>query len=144
MNKHLQQRQVKLFLSTHFQCLMKTFTINLGILSAIILNSLNMDHILKMISDSYQTIFLIILLPFILFDSAIKIPRRYFFKNFGTILLFALLGTLLTTIVTTVLFWLSSIADIFYMHFSWVQCFAFSAIIAATDPVAVLSSFKEI
>jgi len=32
---------------------MKTFTINLGILSAIILNSLNMDHILKMISDSY-------------------------------------------------------------------------------------------
>ena len=35
-------------------------------------------------------------------------------------------------------------ADLFYVEFSWVQCLAFSSIIAATDPVAVLAIFKEV
>jgi len=42
-----------------------------------------------------------------------------------------------------VLFWVCNLGGLFYIEFSFIHCCGFAAIIAATDPVAILSIFKK-
>lgn len=58
------------------------------------------------IKGSFEALFMIVLLPPILFESALNMKKKTFFKNFGSILLFAFIGTLIAVIVTATLMWL--------------------------------------
>lgn len=69
--------------------------------------------------------------------------NKNFFKNGGTIFMFAFLGTFISIITVSLLtFALGQVgwANEFSMKESW----AFGSLISATDPVSVLAIFKEI
>lgn len=68
--------------------------------------------------------------------------KKYFFNNIGSIILFAIIGTLIATIITgTFIYYIGKIG--LATAFTGKEAFAFGALISATDPVAVLSIFSE-
>ena len=68
--------------------------------------------------------------------------KKVFFKNIGSIFMFAFLGTFIAILSSTVMFYLIGKLD-FVPTFTFRESFAFSALISATDPVSVLALFKE-
>lgn len=118
-------------------------TVLVGMIFGILLLSLDVRAYTKDLSDYFSNIFLIILLPPIIFESGYNIRKKPFFKNIGTILLFSFAGTFISIMTSSVLFWCfgqTSICPVF----TWKESFAFGALISATDPVSVLAVFKEV
>ena len=116
-------------------------TTTLGILFGLLLHVFDAKTIETTIKNSFEPLFMIILLPTILFSSALKMNQYYFFKNLGTILLFAFGGTLLTISINTLLMYawtLSGYGMVIPFHY----CLVFSTLISATDPVSVLATFE--
>ena len=68
--------------------------------------------------------------------------KKSFFKNFGSILMFAIFGTALAAIITSLLIYLAGFMGI-ATQMGLLDCLAFGSFISATDPVAVLAIFKE-
>ncbi|XP_044283469.1 sodium/hydrogen exchanger 2-like [Varanus komodoensis] len=90
-------------------------------------------------------IFFLYLLPPIVLDAGYFMPSRPFFENIGTILLYAVVGTIWN--VFGIGFSLYGICQVgaFQLHdISLLHNLLFSSLIAAVDPVAVLSVFEEI
>ncbi|XP_036595675.1 sodium/hydrogen exchanger 2-like [Trichosurus vulpecula] len=89
-------------------------------------------------------IFFLYLLPPIVLDAGYFMPSRPFFENIGTILLYAVVGTLWNVLgIGLSLYGICqveyfSLRDISLLHNLW-----FGTLIAAVDPVAVLSVFAE-
>ncbi|XP_043983471.1 sodium/hydrogen exchanger 2-like isoform X1 [Gambusia affinis] len=88
--------------------------------------------------------FFLFLLPPIVLDAGYFLPGRLFFENLGTILWYAVLGTLWNvlgiglSLYAVCLLVPDSLGDISLLH-----CLLFGSLIAAVDPVAVLSVFQE-
>ncbi|XP_028445160.1 sodium/hydrogen exchanger 2 isoform X1 [Perca flavescens] len=88
--------------------------------------------------------FFLFLLPPIVLDAGYFLPGKLFFENLGTILWYAVLGTLWNmlgiglSLYGVCLLAPSSLGDISLLH-----CLLFGSLIAAVDPVAVLSVFQE-
>ncbi|XP_067374445.1 sodium/hydrogen exchanger 2-like [Channa argus] len=88
--------------------------------------------------------FFLFLLPPIVLDAGYFLPGRLFFENLGTILWYAVLGTLWNVVgiglslYGVCLLAQSSLGDVSLLH-----CLLFGSLIAAVDPVAVLSVFQE-
>ncbi|XP_033977316.1 sodium/hydrogen exchanger 2-like isoform X1 [Trematomus bernacchii] len=88
--------------------------------------------------------FFLFLLPPIVLDAGYFLPGRLFFENLGTILWYAVLGTLWNvlgiglSLYGVCLLAQSSLGDVSLLH-----CLLFGSLIAAVDPVAVLSVFHE-
>jgi len=77
------------------------------------------------------------LLPPIILEAGFSMKRRQFFSNFSTILLLAVVGTLIATFVIG-----SIISASGYLPSS--EAFVYAALISAVDPVATLSVFKKV
>lgn len=89
-------------------------------------------------------IFFNILLPPIIFHAGYSMKRRHFFKNFGAILTFALIGTVISTFfIGGFMYSVISIFSSVKSYFSFTDCLFFGAIISATDPVTVLAIFHN-
>ena len=77
-----------------------------------------------------------VLLPPLIFEAAINIRWQDLRKDLGPIIVFATLGVLLSAAVTATI-----------MHFAvgwiWPAAIIFGVLIAATDPVSVIATFKE-
>jgi len=93
-----------------------------------------------------EEIFLYFLLPPIIFEAGFSLSKRHFFLNLATILNFAVLGTLATTVVIGLAVQAAGSAGWFKvgpadaLDFSNPRdAFTFGALISATDPVATLS-----
>ena len=69
--------------------------------------------------------------------------RYFFFKNFGTIILIAFLGTMISIILTSMGMWTVGYLGI-ATALSLKHCWAFGSLISATDPISVLAIFKEV
>jgi len=76
------------------------------------------------------------LLPPLLFEAAYCIPWAQLRRNFSLIVVLATLGVLLSACVTAI--GMHYLAD-----WQWISALVFGALIAATDPVSVISTFKE-
>ncbi|KAJ3039722.1 monovalent cation:H+ antiporter, CPA1 (nhx1) [Rhizophlyctis rosea] len=92
-----------------------------------------------------------LLLPPIILNSGYDMKRKSFFRNFGSILTFALLGTMISTIVIGFLVWvvikfLNAVhwypVDPIEMVF--LDCIVFGAILSSTDPVTILAIFHQL
>ena len=87
-----------------------------------------------------------VMLPFLLFAGAISVNVHELLKDKLTILLLASFGVVFSTFaVGTGLFWLTeqSIFGLSELGLSYVDCLLFGALIAPTDPIAVLAMVKK-
>ena len=89
------------------------------------------------------TTFFLIILPPIIFDEAYNLHKGNFFQNIGSILVFAIFGTIISALVVGGGVWLLGIADIAF-KLSFTESFAFGSIVSAVDPVATLAIFKAL
>ncbi|XP_022254771.1 Na(+)/H(+) exchanger protein 7-like [Limulus polyphemus] len=94
-----------------------------------------------------KVVFLVCSFPFsrIVLESAYSLHDSAFFSNLGTILLYALVGTLLNCFtIGPSLYGLSVAGAMGPVSIGIIECLVFSALISAVDPVAVLAIFQEI
>ena len=90
------------------------------------------------------TMFTLILLPPLMFDAGFRINPVRFLDNVGAIMLFAIVGSLISTFLTGVVLYGSGQAGIVGMVLPLKEAFAFASLISATDPVATLSVFGAV
>jgi CPA1 family monovalent cation:H+ antiporter len=85
-----------------------------------------------------------IFLPGLLFEAAFHINFEQFWRNRLTIFSLAVPGVIAATALTTLI--LTPVADAldYVQHFNWRHALVFGALIAATDPIAVVAIFKEL
>ncbi|OWF54577.1 sodium/hydrogen exchanger 8-like [Mizuhopecten yessoensis] len=89
------------------------------------------------------TIFFIVLLPPIIFESGYNLHKGNFFQNIGSILIFAIFGTVISAMVVGGGIYLLGRAKIAY-ELDLVESFAFGSLISAVDPVATLAIFHAL
>ncbi|XP_057317480.1 sodium/hydrogen exchanger 2-like isoform X2 [Hydractinia symbiolongicarpus] len=87
-------------------------------------------------------LFFYYLLPPIILDAGYFMPSRVFYLNIGTILLYAVLGTMFNTFAVGVS--LYATRNVCNMDISLLQALLFGSLISAVDPVAVLAVFEEV
>merc|ERR1719278_1386801 len=97
----------------------------------------------KRIEAFSPTMFFLILLPPIIFESGYNLHKGNFFQNIGSILVFAILGTAISALVVGGGIHLLGLADVVY-PLTFVQSFAFGSLISAVDPVATLAIFQAL
>lgn len=87
--------------------------------------------------------FTLMLLPIIIFESGYNMKTKgIFFKNIGTILIYAIFGSLFSAIATGLaLSGLFSLKLFDPINMSSIECLIFGSLIAATDPVSTLAVF---
>ncbi|KAM9436831.1 sodium/hydrogen exchanger 1 [Clarias gariepinus] len=90
-------------------------------------------------------LFFLCLLPPIILDAGYFLPIRPFMENLGTILMFAVVGTLWNSFfIGGMLFGVCQLEGTYLSTFDLLPCLLFGAVISAVDPVAVLAVFEEI
>ncbi|XP_073992559.1 na[+]/H[+] hydrogen exchanger 3 isoform X2 [Rhodnius prolixus] len=87
-------------------------------------------------------IFFNIILPPIIFHAGYSLKRKYFFRNLGAILTYAVLGTSISAFVVGVLMY-STLPYISDLKYSFLDTLYFGAIISPTDPVTILAIFND-
>uniref|UniRef100_A0A674CYE2 Sodium/hydrogen exchanger n=1 Tax=Salmo trutta TaxID=8032 RepID=A0A674CYE2_SALTR len=93
-------------------------------------------------------VFFNILLPPIIFHAGYSLKRRHFFRNMGSILAYAFLGTVISCFIIGLLMYgcvtlMKQVGQI-DGDFFFTDCLLFGAIVSATDPVTVLAIFNEL
>ena len=94
----------------------------------------------------FSVLLIDVMLPFLLFAGAISVNVHELLKDKLTILLLASFGVVFSTfVVGTGLFWLTeqTILGLSELGLSYVDCLLFGALIAPTDPIAVLAMVKK-
>eukprot|EP00002_Diphylleia_rotans_P008314 TRINITY_DN1808_c0_g1_i6.p1 TRINITY_DN1808_c0_g1~~TRINITY_DN1808_c0_g1_i6.p1 ORF type:complete len:583 (-),score=96.39 TRINITY_DN1808_c0_g1_i6:536-2284(-) len=87
--------------------------------------------------------FFLYLLPAIIFESGHSLNKDVFFQNIGSILTFAILGTVISTVIVgSGLIFLSHMG--FMPSLGAMDSMAFAALISAVDPVATLAIFQAL
>ncbi|XP_067904102.1 sodium/hydrogen exchanger 2-like [Heterodontus francisci] len=90
-------------------------------------------------------VFFLYLLPPIVLDAGYFMPSRPFFENIGTILWYAVVGTMWNVFgIGLSLYGICQIESFGLKDISLLYNLLFGSLIAAVDPVAVLSVFEEI
>uniref|UniRef100_A0A8C2E4W2 Sodium/hydrogen exchanger n=1 Tax=Cyprinus carpio TaxID=7962 RepID=A0A8C2E4W2_CYPCA len=92
-----------------------------------------------------SNIFFLYLLPPIILDAGYFLPIRQFTENLGTILMFAVVGTLWNAFfVGGLLYGVCQLEGTNLASVNLLSCLLFGSVISAVDPVAVLAVFEEI
>lgn len=92
-------------------------------------------------AGNFQELIFFVFLPVLIFEAATKIPLRRLRENLGAILFLAIVGMLLTTVITaSMLYWGIGHA----VGFPWIAALLAGALLAATDPVAVVAQLKTL
>lgn len=100
------------------------------------------DSIRDLVSFDYQ-IFFNLLLPPIILSSGYELHQGNFFRNIGTILTFAFVGTFLSALVIGVILWLYTRIPLEGLSMSWIDAISVGATLSATDPVTILAIFNS-
>ena len=81
-------------------------TVILGMLAGGLLKLVALEDYMTKLSSHFGTLFMIILLPPIIFESGYNMNKEPFFKNFGTVLAYSFLGTFIAIFTSSILFYL--------------------------------------
>uniref|UniRef100_A0A667YT82 Sodium/hydrogen exchanger n=1 Tax=Myripristis murdjan TaxID=586833 RepID=A0A667YT82_9TELE len=105
------------------------------------------DEMLRKVTFDPE-VFFNILLPPIIFHAGYSLKRRHFFRNIGSILTYAFMGTVISCFVIglTMYCFVSFMKVVGQLggDFYFTDCLFFGAIVSATDPVTVLAIFNEL
>ncbi|PIC18926.1 hypothetical protein B9Z55_024649 [Caenorhabditis nigoni] len=86
--------------------------------------------------------FFMVLLPAIVNDAGLSMQKKEFFFALPKILLFAVVGTVVTALLLAFTMW--AIEGVFEFKPGFLHLFVFATLISAVDPVSVLSTFAEL
>ncbi|KAG6444747.1 hypothetical protein O3G_MSEX003560 [Manduca sexta] len=111
-----------------------------GVLIGALLLSTHSVHVQPLTPDT----FFLYMLPPIILDAGYFMPNRLFFDHLGTILLFAVVGTVFNTLTIGASLWACGQTGMFGCTTPLLDMLLFGALISAVDPVAVLAVFEEI
>lgn len=137
------------------------------ILAGIAMGSILFVADLDVLSPLSPTVFFFCMLPPIILDAGFFMPNRPFFDHLGTILLFAVVGTIFNTftignfplkgshhcskfgVITSytnlgISLWACGLTGLYGFDIPLLETLVFSSLISAVDPVAVLAVFEEI
>ncbi|XP_057333082.1 sodium/hydrogen exchanger 6 isoform X2 [Microplitis mediator] len=90
-------------------------------------------------------IFFNIILPPIIFHAGYSLKRRYFFRNLGAILMFALIGTTISSFVIGLLMYgFFQLVPNLSESFVFLDTLYFGALISPTDPLTIISIFNDL
>ncbi|KAL6054225.1 Sodium/hydrogen exchanger 2, variant 3 [Balamuthia mandrillaris] len=114
--------------------------IMLGVLGGLLLFAVGVSEnsVLQFNTD----LFFILLVPPIIFDAGYHLDKKPFFDNIGTILLYAVIGTVLNNAAIGLCMWGAS--ALFRQEWTVVESLLYGSFISAVDPVAVISIFEEV
>eukprot|EP00736_Rhodelphis_marinus_P003122 Rmarinus@m.22624 len=90
-----------------------------------------------------KEIFLLFLLPPIIFEAGYSMKRKRFFRNFDSFVTLAFVGTCTAAVITAFLVYIIGTTGI-VTELPFLESLVFGALISATDPVTVLAIFGEI
>ncbi|KAL4254702.1 Sodium/hydrogen exchanger [Abortiporus biennis] len=90
-----------------------------------------------------HTLFFNLLLPPIILNSGYELKQENFFRNFGSILTFAFLGTFISAVGVGVLVYIYSFLGLESLNVSLIECLIFGSTLSATDPVTILAIFNQ-
>uniref|UniRef100_A0A8C1RHE8 Sodium/hydrogen exchanger n=1 Tax=Cyprinus carpio TaxID=7962 RepID=A0A8C1RHE8_CYPCA len=115
----------------------------------LILVGLLVGGLIKLVGEAppvlKSEIFFFYLLPPIILDAGYFLPIRQFTENLGTILMFAVVGTLWNAFfVGGLLYGVCQLEGTNLASVNLLSCLLFGSVISAVDPVAVLAVFEEI
>ncbi|XP_075340912.1 sodium/hydrogen exchanger 7 [Odontesthes bonariensis] len=111
------------------------------------INNVEQNDMLRKVTFDPE-VFFNILLPPIIFHAGYSLKKRHFFRNLGSIITYAFLGTAISCFAIGNLMYgvvklmqvVGQLTDKFY----YTDCLFFGAIMSATDPVTVLAIFNEL
>ena len=87
-----------------------------------------------------ESTFYLVMLPIIIFQSGYQLPLGSFFKNLGSISMYAIAGTIISTgVIQGVIY--SAGRNGLILQLTWEEALAFASLLSATDPVATLAMF---
>ncbi|KAK7863748.1 hypothetical protein R5R35_011151 [Gryllus longicercus] len=90
-------------------------------------------------------IFFNIILPPIIFHAGYSLKRKYFFRNLGAILTYALLGTTISSfVVGAVMYGFIQLKQDLKGSFTFLDTLYFGALISSTDPLTILAVFHDL
>uniref|UniRef100_A0AAX7TGS1 Sodium/hydrogen exchanger n=1 Tax=Astatotilapia calliptera TaxID=8154 RepID=A0AAX7TGS1_ASTCA len=105
------------------------------------------DEMLRKVTFDPE-VFFNILLPPIIFHAGYSLKRRHFFRNIGSILAYAFIGTVISCFVIGLIMYgfvsFMKVVGQLGGDFYFTDCLFFGAIVSATDPVTVLAIFNEL
>ena len=114
----------------------------LGIGAGFLLKQMKVEDYMTNLSNHFGNLFMILLLPPIIFEGGYNLQKKPFFKNFGSVLAYSFLGTFIAIFASSIMFYGVGQTPL-SPEFTWREAFAFGSLISATDPVSVISIFKE-
>lgn len=122
-------------------------SIFLGFIVGFIVRLSPMPELRNMLSFDHRYFFNL-LLPPILLNSGYDLKRKSFFYNIGSILTFAIVGTLISTLVigTTIYIFtlfMNTIGAYTDFQMNYLDAIVFGAILSSTDPVTILAIFHQ-
>ncbi|XP_013782494.1 sodium/hydrogen exchanger 3-like, partial [Limulus polyphemus] len=89
-------------------------------------------------------VFFLYMLPPIILDAGYFMPNRLFFDNMGSILVYAVIGTVWNVLTIGFSLWAIGLTGLYGLDIPLLDILLFSSIVSAVDPVAVLAVFEEI
>ena len=114
----------------------------IGVGAGLVLKILDLSEYMTNLSNHFEIFFLVILLPPIIFEAGYNLQKDSFFKNLGTVIMFAFVGTFIAIFTSSFLFYAIGQTSL-SPDFTWKESFAFGSLISATDPVSVLAVFAS-
>lgn len=117
----------------------------LGAIFGLFVKALQAHHVANWQKEEafHPTTFFLILLPPIIFESGYNLHKGNFFANLGSILVFAIFGTVISAVTVGGGVYLLGRAGVAF-ELSLVESFAFGSMISAVDPVATLAIFHAL
>lgn len=89
-------------------------------------------------------IFFNIILPPIIFHAGYSLKRKYFFRNLGAILTFAIIGTTLSAfLIGALMYGFVQLMPNLSESFTFLDTLYFGALISPTDPLTILAIFSD-
>ena len=77
----------------------------IGVIAAAVLQLFSLEDYMTNLSKHFSNLFMILLLPPIIFESGYNMNMKPFFANFGTVLAYSFLGTFIAIFTSSTLFW---------------------------------------